>query len=31
MYEFTYTTQASRVVFGAGSMKLIQQEEPAGP
>jgi maleylacetate reductase len=26
MYEFTYTTQASRVVFGAGSMKLIQQE-----
>ena len=26
MYEFTYTTPASRVVFGAGSMKLIQQE-----
>jgi maleylacetate reductase len=26
MYEFTYTTQASRVVFGAGSMKMIQQE-----
>src|SRR5246500_3656471 len=26
MYEFTYTTQASRVVFGAGSMNLIQQE-----
>jgi len=26
MYEFTYTTSASRVVFGAGSMKLIQQE-----
>ncbi|CAD6539031.1 maleylacetate reductase [Paraburkholderia metrosideri] len=26
MYEFTYTTQAARVVFGAGSMKLIQQE-----
>jgi maleylacetate reductase len=26
MYEFTYTTQATRVVFGAGSMKLIQQE-----
>ncbi|CAE6858667.1 maleylacetate reductase [Paraburkholderia nemoris] len=26
MYEFTYTTQAPRVVFGAGSMKLIQQE-----
>ena len=26
MYEFTYTTQASRVVFGAGSMKLIQRE-----
>lgn len=29
MYEFTYTTQASRVVFGAGSMKLIQQEVEA--
>jgi maleylacetate reductase len=26
MYHFTYTTPASRVVFGAGSMKLIQQE-----
>ncbi|MDR8396592.1 maleylacetate reductase [Paraburkholderia sp. USG1] len=26
MYDFTYTTSASRVVFGAGSMKLIQQE-----
>jgi maleylacetate reductase len=26
MYEFTYTTQASRVVFGAGSMKLVQEE-----
>ncbi|KLU20373.1 Maleylacetate reductase [Caballeronia mineralivorans PML1(12)] len=26
MYEFTYTTHASRVVFGAGSMKLVQQE-----
>ncbi|BCQ26591.1 iron-containing alcohol dehydrogenase [Caballeronia sp. NK8] len=26
MYEFTYTTQSARVVFGAGSMKLIQQE-----
>ena len=26
MYQFTYTTHASRVVFGAGSMKLVQQE-----
>mgnify|MGYP001549338435 CR=1 FL=1 len=26
MYDFTYTTHASRVVFGAGSMKLIQRE-----
>jgi maleylacetate reductase len=26
MYDFTYTTHASRVVFGAGSMKLVQQE-----
>lgn len=26
MYDFTYTTSASRVVFGAGSMKLIQLE-----
>jgi maleylacetate reductase len=26
MYDFTYTTPASRVIFGAGSMKLIQQE-----
>jgi maleylacetate reductase len=26
MYQFTYTTSASRVVFGAGSMKLVQQE-----
>ncbi|MGF6595328.1 maleylacetate reductase [Paraburkholderia sp. GAS448] len=29
MYQFTYTTPASRVVFGAGSMKLIQQEVEA--
>jgi maleylacetate reductase len=26
MYQFTYTSTGSRVVFGAGSMKLIQQE-----
>ncbi|MBN3751698.1 maleylacetate reductase [Paraburkholderia sp. Tr-20389] len=26
MYNFTYTTHASRVVFGAGSMKLVQHE-----
>ncbi|WP_322073801.1 maleylacetate reductase [Burkholderia cepacia] len=26
MYEFTYTTNSSRVVFGEGSMKLVQQE-----
>ncbi|WP_321917054.1 maleylacetate reductase [Paraburkholderia sp. J11-2] len=26
MYDFTYTTHSSRVVFGKGSMKLIQQE-----
>lgn len=26
MYEFTYTTHSSRVVFGTGSMKLVQQE-----
>lgn len=26
MYEFTYTTHSSRVVFGKGSMKLVQQE-----
>lgn len=26
MYEFTYTTISSRVVFGKGSMKLVQQE-----
>ena len=26
MYQFTHTTQASRVVFGAGTMKLVQQE-----
>jgi maleylacetate reductase len=26
MYEFTYTTNSSRVVFGAGSMKLVQHE-----
>jgi maleylacetate reductase len=29
MYQFTYTTPAVRVVFGAGSMKLIQQEVEA--
>ncbi|WP_175912549.1 maleylacetate reductase [Burkholderia sp. BCC1640] len=26
MYDFTYTTHASRVIFGAGSMNLVQQE-----
>lgn len=26
MYDFTYTTPAARVVFGAGSMNLVQQE-----
>ncbi|POR51086.1 maleylacetate reductase [Paraburkholderia eburnea] len=26
MYDFTYTTHSSRVVFGQGSMKLVQQE-----
>ncbi len=26
MYQFTYSTQASRVVFGAGSLNLIQEE-----
>ncbi|MBN3852307.1 maleylacetate reductase [Paraburkholderia sp. Ac-20340] len=29
MYEFTYTTHAARVVFGAGSMNLVQQEVEA--
>src|ERR1700740_3138069 len=29
MYQLPYTTPASRVVFGAGSMKLIQQEVEA--
>lgn len=26
MYDFTYTSHSSRVVFGAGSMNLVQQE-----
>jgi maleylacetate reductase len=26
MYNFTYTTHSARVVFGAGSLKLVQEE-----
>jgi len=29
MYDFTYTTHSSRVVFGAGSLKLVQDEVQA--
>lgn len=29
MYDFIYTTQSSRVVFGAGSLKLVQREVEA--
>ncbi|WP_213768631.1 maleylacetate reductase [Caballeronia sp. dw_19] len=29
MYDFTYTTHAARVVFGAGSLKLVQNEVDA--